>query len=85
MDVVLKNGEKYRYHIPPGSYLTPQDLENGLHMGMKAKLEKQYSTGITAPSETVKPKRSTSMSASESPKTKSFKGPPENVQTDFRI
>jgi hypothetical protein len=38
---VLKDGRKFRFEVPRGSYLTPKQLQNGLYYGMLQKLDDQ--------------------------------------------
>jgi hypothetical protein len=86
MEIVLKNGEKYRYQIPAGSYLTPEGLESGLHNGILKQLVNKFSHK-NEPS-IVRSKRAAATvgsAADDKPQAKSFKGPPENIQTDWKI
>ena len=43
--VHMKNGQKYRFAVPRGSYLSPAQLENGIYNGMVEQL--QHDLGLT--------------------------------------
>uniref|UniRef100_A0A914HWX8 Uncharacterized protein n=1 Tax=Globodera rostochiensis TaxID=31243 RepID=A0A914HWX8_GLORO len=38
--VHLRDGRKYRFRVPSGSFLSPQQLERGIHHGMIAEMER---------------------------------------------
>ncbi|KAL3075904.1 hypothetical protein niasHS_012821 [Heterodera schachtii] len=47
--VHLHDGRKYRFRVPKGSFLSPQQLERGLHHGMIAELERLLTRKRSAP------------------------------------
>jgi hypothetical protein len=44
MEIVLKTGQRYRYNIPGGSFMTPEALDKGLYNGVLGQLQKEFST-----------------------------------------
>ncbi|KAL3095219.1 hypothetical protein niasHT_020370 [Heterodera trifolii] len=47
--VHLHDGRKYRFRVPKGSFLSPQQLERGIHHGMIAELERLLTRKRSAP------------------------------------
>ncbi|KAL3107686.1 hypothetical protein niasHT_011699 [Heterodera trifolii] len=47
--VHLHDGRKYRFRVPKGSFLSPQQLERGIHHGMIAEVERLLTRKRSAP------------------------------------
>ncbi|KAL3102923.1 hypothetical protein niasHT_022956 [Heterodera trifolii] len=47
--VHLHDGRKYRFRVPKGSFLSPQQLERGIHHGMIAEVERLFTRKRSAP------------------------------------
>ncbi|KAL3118843.1 hypothetical protein niasHT_008190 [Heterodera trifolii] len=47
--VHLHDGRKYRFRVPKGSFLSPQQLERGIHHGMIAEVERLLTRKSSAP------------------------------------
>ncbi|KAL3096323.1 hypothetical protein niasHT_025594 [Heterodera trifolii] len=47
--VHLQDGRKYRFRVPKGSFLSPQQLERGIHHGMIAEVERLLTRKRSAP------------------------------------
>ncbi|KAL3093733.1 hypothetical protein niasHS_006295 [Heterodera schachtii] len=47
--VHLHDGRKYRFRVPKGSFLSPQQLERGIHHGMIAEVERLFTRKRAAP------------------------------------